>query len=66
MRGQEHPVETGLNGLALAVLRAEMEALSLLLPGAFAPARDIGAEDGAQAEARAEAQAEDMFENMPL
>lgn len=62
MRAQEQRHETGLGGVALAVLRAEMEALSLLMPGAFAPLPKVAR----QSEAEEAAEAEEMFENMPL
>lgn len=62
MRGAEQRHETGLGGVALAVLRAEMEALSLLMPGAFAPLPKAVQQSAAEEQARAE----EMFENMPL
>jgi hypothetical protein len=62
MRGQEQAAGTGLSGLALMALRAEMEALALLMPGVFAPVPATGARSAAEEEAEAEA----LFENMPL
>lgn len=58
MMGQAERVETGLSGLALMALRAEMEALSLLMPGVFVPPR--------KTEAEVEADAEDLFDDMPV
>mgnify|MGYP000656183528 CR=1 FL=1 len=56
MMGQAERVETGLSGLALMALRAEMEALSLLMPGVFAP----------QKRTEVEVEAEDLFDDMPV
>lgn len=58
MMGQGERLETGLSGLALMALRAEMEALSLLMPGVFAPQK--------RTEAEVEAEAEDLFDDMPV
>lgn len=57
-RQQDFAAETGLTGLALVALRAEMEALSLLMPGIFAPPP--------RPEAEVEAETEALFDDMPV
>lgn len=58
MKAHSEIVETGLTGLALMALRAEMEALSLLMPGVFAPPQ--------KTEAEVEAETEELFDDMPV
>lgn len=56
MRAQDHQPREPMPALALAVLRAEMEALAAVLPGLW----KMPQED------QTEAEVEEQFDNMPV